>query len=60
MLFPQASLANPIDVAGSTDANPRLLATCAEILCQDRNVDQVFWLVCSAATAFVSPRVGRR
>ena len=42
MLFPQASLANPIDVAGSTDANPRLLATCAEILCQDRNVDQVF------------------
>lgn len=42
VLFPQASLANPIDVAGSTDANPRLLATCAEILCQDRNVDQVF------------------
>ncbi|HRF43850.1 MAG TPA: acetate--CoA ligase family protein [Candidatus Competibacteraceae bacterium] len=42
VLFPQASLANPIDVAGSTDAHPRLLAACAEILGQDRNVDQVF------------------
>ncbi|MCP5197169.1 MAG: acetate--CoA ligase family protein [Gammaproteobacteria bacterium] len=42
VLFPQASLANPIDVAGSTDAHPRLLATCAEILSQDRNVDQIF------------------
>ena len=42
VLFPQACLANPIDVAGSTDAHPRLLAACAEILGQDRNVDQVF------------------
>ncbi|HPF59308.1 MAG TPA: acetate--CoA ligase family protein [Candidatus Competibacteraceae bacterium] len=42
VLFPQASLANPIDVAGSTDAHPRLLADCAGILCQDCNVDQVF------------------
>lgn len=42
ILFPQASLANPIDVAGSTDANPGLLSKCMEILAQDDNVDMVF------------------
>ncbi|MEH6579886.1 MAG: acetate--CoA ligase family protein [Amphritea sp.] len=42
ILFPQASLNNPIDVAGSTDANPGLLSECMEILAQDENVDMVF------------------
>lgn len=42
ILFPQASLANPVDVAGSTDANPALLAECMEILAADDNVDAVF------------------
>ncbi len=42
ILFPQASLANPIDVAGSTDAHPALLADCMEILAADDNVDMVF------------------
>lgn len=42
ILFPQASLANPVDVAGSTDANPGLLSECMEILAQDDNVDMVF------------------
>ena len=40
--FPQASLVNPVDVAGSTDANPALLATCMEIVAEDENVDAVF------------------
>lgn len=42
ILFPQASLLNPVDVAGSTDANPALLADCMEILAADDNVDMVF------------------
>lgn len=42
VLFPQASLVNPIDVAGSTDANPGLLADCMDILAKDDNVDMVF------------------
>ena len=42
ILFPQASLVNPIDVAGSTDANPGLLSQCMAILCADQNVDMVF------------------
>lgn len=42
ILFPQASLANPVDVAGSTDANPALLAECMAILAEDENVDAVF------------------
>lgn len=42
ILFPQASLVNPIDVAGSTDANPGLLSDCMEILAADVNVDMVF------------------
>lgn len=42
LLFPQASLVNPVDVAGSTDANPGLLSDCMEILAADDNVDMVF------------------
>ena len=41
-LLPQASVVNPVDVAGSTDANPALLATCMEIVAEDDNVDLVF------------------
>lgn len=40
-LFAQASTANPVDVAGSTDANPALLATCMEIVESDPGVDSV-------------------
>ncbi|WP_027962715.1 acetate--CoA ligase family protein [Halomonas halodenitrificans] len=42
VLFPQASTVNPVDVAGSTDAEPSLLATCMEILAADDGVDSVF------------------
>lgn len=42
VLFPQASTINPVDVAGSTDAHPSLLATCMEIVAADDNVDSVF------------------
>jgi acyl-CoA synthetase (NDP forming) len=42
ILFPQASTANPVDVAGATDANPSLLATCMQIVAADANVDSVF------------------
>ncbi|PXX99631.1 acetate--CoA ligase family protein [Halomonas sp. LBP4] len=42
VLFPQASTLNPVDVAGSTDAHPSLLATCMEIVAADDNVDSVF------------------
>ena len=41
ILFSQASLVNPVDVAGSTDANPSLLADCMGILVEDANVDMV-------------------
>lgn len=34
-----ASLTNPVDVAGGTDANPGVFADCAGILLQDPNVD---------------------
>ncbi|MER9052314.1 acetate--CoA ligase family protein [Mesorhizobium sp. M0923] len=34
-----ASVANPVDVAGGTDADPSVFATCAEILLQDPSVD---------------------
>ena len=33
-----ASLANPIDVAGGTDKNPAIFADCAEILMADKNI----------------------
>ncbi|GAB6094731.1 acetate--CoA ligase family protein [Desulfatiferula olefinivorans] len=33
-----ASVVNPVDVAGGTDANPSIFADCARILLEDRNV----------------------
>ncbi len=38
ILPPNASLANPIDVAGGADKNPAIFADCAEILLSDRNI----------------------
>ncbi len=38
LLPPNASLANPIDVAGGTDQNPAIFADCAEILLCDKNI----------------------
>ena len=49
ILFPQASLVNPVDVAGSTDANPALLATCMEIVAGMRTSMRCSWSACSAA-----------
>ena len=34
-----AALANPVDVAGGTDANPAIFADCARILLEDPDVD---------------------
>ena len=42
ILLPQASLLNPVDLAGSSDARPSLLANCMEIVAEDENVDSVF------------------
>lgn len=42
ILFPQAATANPVDVAGSSDNNPALLATCMQIVAEDDNVDSLF------------------
>ncbi|MBR2513458.1 MAG: acetate--CoA ligase family protein [Halomonas sp.] len=42
VLLPQASTVNPVDVAGSSDANPSLLARCIEIVMADEGVDSVF------------------
>ncbi|WP_353642592.1 acetate--CoA ligase family protein [Mesorhizobium sp. WSM2239] len=39
VLPPAASLINPIDLAGGTDADPSVFAACAEILLQDAAVD---------------------
>ncbi|EDT41656.1 acetate--CoA ligase family protein [Burkholderia ambifaria] len=39
ILPPSAAIANPIDVAGGTDANPALFAECARILLEDDHVD---------------------
>ena len=39
ILPPNASLNNPVDVAGGTDSNPALFANCAEILLGDRDID---------------------
>ncbi len=41
ILVPQASLLNPIDVAGASDANPLVLADCLEIVAADASVDAV-------------------
>ena len=38
ILPPNASLTNPIDVAGGADKNPAIFADCAEILLSDRNI----------------------
>jgi acetyltransferase len=38
-LSPSASLANPVDIAGSADANPGCFAECVEILLDDEQVD---------------------
>ncbi|HSP32396.1 MAG TPA: CoA-binding protein, partial [Halomonas sp.] len=42
ILFPQASTVNPVDVAGSSDTNPSLLAQCMQIVAADDNVDSLF------------------
>jgi acetyl coenzyme A synthetase (ADP forming)-like protein len=42
VLVPQASLANPVDVAGSSDARPSVLADCLRIVAADESVDAVF------------------
>lgn len=39
LLLPQASAVNPVDVAGSTDADPRLFADCARAMLGDPGVD---------------------
>ncbi len=39
ILPPNASLKNPVDVAGGTDENPALFADCARILLEDAQVD---------------------
>jgi len=41
LLGQSAALANPIDVAGATDANPMLLAECAEVLAKDPHVGAI-------------------
>ncbi|MWJ29140.1 CoA-binding protein [Halomonas sp. ZH2S] len=41
ILLPQASTRNPVDVAGSSDSNPALLAECMRIVAEDDNVDSV-------------------
>jgi len=38
ILPPNASLRNPVDVAGGTDSNPVLFADCARILLKDREI----------------------
>lgn len=42
VLLPQASTLNPVDVAGSSDANPSLLASCIELVMADEGVDSIF------------------
>jgi acetyltransferase len=39
VLSPNASVSNPVDVAGSTDADPGVFADCARILLEDDHVD---------------------
>ncbi len=38
ILPPNASLVNPVDVAGGTDSNPTVFASCARILLEDKNI----------------------
>ncbi|MGM0824338.1 MAG: acetate--CoA ligase family protein [Pseudomonadota bacterium] len=42
LLLPQASSVNPVDVAGSSDAHPSLLAQCMAVVAEDDNVDSIF------------------
>lgn len=42
ILVPQASVINPVDVAGTSDAKPSVLADCLRIVAEDNNVDAVF------------------
>ncbi|MCB1880547.1 MAG: acetate--CoA ligase family protein [Gammaproteobacteria bacterium] len=39
ILPPAAALANPVDVAGGTDANPEVFADCAEAILADPSID---------------------
>lgn len=41
ILLPQASLNNPVDVAGTSDTDPEVLARCIEIVARDEAVDAV-------------------
>ena len=41
ILSPNATIVNPIDVAGSTDAAPGIFADCAKILVEDENIGGV-------------------
>lgn len=38
ILPPNASITNPVDVAGGTDSNPVVFADCARILLEDKNI----------------------
>lgn len=42
LLLPQASSLNPVDVAGSSDAHPSLLAQCMAVVAEDDSVDSIF------------------
>lgn len=41
VLFSQASLSNPVDVAGTSDVNPEILAQCIDIVSTDPSVDAI-------------------
>lgn len=41
VLFAQASLNNPVDVAGTSDVNPEILAQCINIVSGDPSVDAI-------------------
>lgn len=41
VLFAQASLNNPVDVAGTSDSDPQVLATCIDIVSKDESVDAI-------------------
>lgn len=41
VLFAQASLNNPVDVAGSSDSDPEVLAKCIDIVSKDDAVDAI-------------------
>lgn len=41
VLFAQASLTNPVDVAGTSDVNPEVLAQCINIVATDPDVDAI-------------------